>query len=483
MSIAFNQLQATLVPGVRVEIDPSRSVRGLPGQPFKILVIGQRLAVGTVAAATLKLVTRDDQAPQYWGAHSQITRLIAALREVNRETEVWGVALDDDGAAVAAAGTITLSGTPSGGVLGLYIAGVRLQISITSDLVASAAALAAAINAHASLPVQAAVNPGQQEQVIVTALNGGEAGNDIDMRDSYNPGEIRPDGLTVTYVAMASGAGDPDISTAITVLPGETYNLIVLPWTGTANLAALEAELEARWDGNTMTDGVAIAAKAGSVAALTTFAGTSLDSAYQVVLGINKSPTPPAELAARAAGLVASSAQSDPARGFTGMELTGALAPAAEDRFTRQERDLLLTAGIATMVTSASGEVALERMVTNYVIDAGLRDLTTMLTLSYVRWSWVERISRKFLTQRFKLKDDDGIPVAGGQRVLTPLRLKDEGIAWFKDLADAALVENLAQFKADSIFQRQGPNALQTLLAVDIINPLYNVDALLQHRL
>ncbi len=479
----FNELAATLIPGVRMEIDPSRAIRGLPARPFRVLVFGQRLAAGSIAEAVIKPVTRSDQAETYWGAHSQIRRLIDRVRATNSQVELWGMALDDDGAAAAATGTITLSGgSAEAGVLYLYIAGERMQIGTTSSLDDSATAIAAAINAHPTLPVSAAVNPGQSDQVIVTALNGGLYGNDIDIRTNYNSGETTPAGLTATIVGMSGGAANPDVTTLTTALSDETYDLILMPWTDTANLAALELELEGRWDGNWMTDGLAISVVDTSYALHIT-AAAGYDSQYQVVVGTNNSPTPASELAGLIVGAVSASAAIDPARGFTGMELSGALAPTVADRFTNLERKLLLQNGIATMRITQSGEVQIERLVTNWVTDASQRDLTTQLTLSFIRWSWVERMSRLFLDERFKVSGDEDAQYEAGQRVLTEKGLKLESISWFADLQRKALVEDPALFEAESTFERFDPNTFHTILAVDIVNPLYGIDSSAQFRL
>lgn len=53
MSISFNTIPSNIRTfGQYIEVDNSRAVRGLPGQPHVALIIGQRLSTGTVAAAT-----------------------------------------------------------------------------------------------------------------------------------------------------------------------------------------------------------------------------------------------------------------------------------------------------------------------------------------------------------------------------------------------------------------------------------------------
>jgi phage tail sheath gpL-like len=60
----------------------------------------------------------------------------------------------------------------------------------------------------------------------------------------------------------------------------------------------------------------------------------------------------------------------DPARPFQTLALPGVLPPAQADRFTRQERDLLLRDGISTFTVDQGGNVLIERVVTTYQTNA-----------------------------------------------------------------------------------------------------------------
>ena len=58
MAISFNEIPTTIrVPFVYVEFDNSRAVQGPALMPYRNLVIGQRLATGTVPALTPTRVT------------------------------------------------------------------------------------------------------------------------------------------------------------------------------------------------------------------------------------------------------------------------------------------------------------------------------------------------------------------------------------------------------------------------------------------
>lgn len=148
------------VPGAYIEIDHTKAVRGLPVMSHKMLVLGQRLAAGTVAAGVLTRVSRKEDGVNYFGRGSMLAQQIAAVMAVNPYTECWALALDDLGAGVIATKTLTLTGSPTeSGTLYLYIGGRRLQVGViaAATVTTIATAIAAAINPPI-LPVVSSTN-------------------------------------------------------------------------------------------------------------------------------------------------------------------------------------------------------------------------------------------------------------------------------------------------------------------------------------
>ncbi|MCZ7009896.1 phage tail sheath subtilisin-like domain-containing protein, partial [Salmonella enterica] len=86
------------------------------------------------------------------------------------------------------------------------------------------------------------------------------------------------------------------------------------------------------------------------------------------LVGTGKSPTPPWIWAAVVAGVDAK--EPDPARPRQTLPLPGCLAPAEADRFTREERDILLHEGVSTYVVDAGGLARIERLITTYQTNA-----------------------------------------------------------------------------------------------------------------
>lgn len=459
MSISLN-VPTTRVPGVYAAFDSSKALQGLPGMPHKILLLGQRLAAGTVAEAVPTLITRVDAARAAFGAKSMLARMAAALKAVNSVTEVWAIALDDNPAGAAAAGSITVDTVATAnGTLYLYIGGQRLTVGIASTMttIQIAAAIVAAITAETSLPVTAAVNGVDDTKVDLTAAHKGLSGNDIDVRFNFYEGEVFPAGLTATIVAMAAGAANPDIDDAFAAVGDDWYDTIVCPWTDGATITALDAFVEAQMAPLVQKSAMAYVAYSASHSTLVT-TGDGLNKRTISAIGAYKSATPPWEWAAAYAGQIALWGGEDPARPFLGLDLTGVLAPAREYRFSAEERDLLLHHGIATWTVEAGGDVQIERAITSFRLnDLGYADtsylnVNTLLTLFYLRWSLAAIITQKYLIQRFKWDRTDG-PVPPGQKILNPSTLRDELIAIARQWQQAGLIVDLDQFIADVLVE------------------------------
>lgn len=473
--VSFDSIPSDIrVPLTYVEFNNNRAVKGTPGINYKLLMLGQRLSSGSVAANTPTLITSAAQAEEAFGRGSMLASMFAALKAANRYTESWAIALNDDAGGVAATGTLTFSGTVTrAGTVVLYIAGKRITIAVAvaETNTTTATNVAAAINADTSLPVTATSALGV---VTLTARHKGECGNTLDLRVNYYTGEALPSGLACAIVAMNGGTTNPDISSAIAAMGQEWWNAIVMPYTDSANLADLEAELTLRWGPTRMTDGIAYAAYRGTQSATATF-GATRNHQSVTYMGTGIAPQPPYIWAAVYAGVAAASLTIDPARPLQTLQLPGILPPAIADRWTIDEHDVLLKKGVATFMIDAGGNVLIERAVTSYqknsfgVADPSYLDINTPATLSYIRYATRARITQKF--PRFKLAND-GTRFGAGQAIVTPNIIRAELIALFREMESAGLVENFDQYKADLIVERDAndPNRVNVLSSPDLVN-------------
>jgi phage tail sheath gpL-like len=477
---SFSFIPETLrVPGAYAEISNERALRGLlPAFNQRILVMGQRLATGTVAANIPTTTLTDEQAAEYFGRGSMLHRMFQSIVKNNGITETIAIALDDNGAGAAAVGSIDFTGSvaTSAGTLNIYIGGRRAQVGIAVGDAATAIVLAAvaAINVVIDMPVTAAVNGVDDKIVDLTADHKGENGNDIDVRINYYTGEITPAGLTVASINPVGGSGNPEISSIIAAVGGEHYDYFIMPWTDGANITALEAELASRFQPLVEMEGHAFLAKAGTQAELTTW-GNARNSPHLSVMGMDSSPTPPEEIAAAFGAVSAFHLNIDPARPLQTLPLNGVLAPGVSDRFTLQESNILLFDGISVSKTDFGGLVRIQRAITTYqknaqgADDPSYLDVTTLATMAYLRRSWRARMLQVF--PRHKLADD-GTRFGAGQAIVTPRIAKGETIALARQWEEAGLVEGIDQFKNDIIVDRSlsDVSRLNFLIPPNIVN-------------
>ena len=486
--ISFNFIPGDVrVPGTYVEYDASKALSGLPVVQQRILLIGQMLNTGTAAPLTPVRITSKDEAIAAFGRGSLAAIAFAALKAVNDRTESWGIGLSDAAGATKASGTITVAGPATrAGTIALYVDGQRLTIGVADAASADtmATAIAASINAYADLPITAAA---AAAVVTLTARNGGTAGNDIDVRHSFQTGEALPSGTGLTITPMAGGATDPTLDAVWAAVGDQPFQTIILPTDTAAVLSAAETEMASRAGPLRMIEGVAYAASRATLGQALA-SGALRNSQYSSILPVKGSPAHPVRWVAAYAGVIAYHAAIDPARPFQTLALAGLLAPAIGDRFTAAEREQLLRTGMSTFTTGADGTVAIERAITTYQVnaqdlpDVAWLDVNTPLTLAFIRDAVRQRIATRF--PRHKLADD-GVNYAAGQAIVTPSAIRGELVALFMDLADAGIVENLAQFKQDLIVERDKAdrNRVNALIPPDIVNQFRVFAARVEFRL
>ncbi len=491
MAIAFAQIPIDWRdPGVFMEIDPRFADVGIGVFPLQAQIIAQKTAAGTGAVEVPHLLTDEQQAETLAGVGSMGSRMAAKWLGTNRVTKTYLILVDDLVAGIQATGSMQFSGTVSAATLNVYLGGDRIPVAIADgDTLANVAtAVVSAVTLTHGAVVTAAVNGGLPEQVVFTSRHKGEVGNTIDIRTSHLESEADPAGLGIAIVAMNGGTGNNTAALANVFAAGTgvQYDIINHPYVDAASLTAIEDEMADRADALNAIPGVAITGMVGSQGVLAAL-GDSRNSEFSEIVGFEVFPGVPCERAAAIAGLVARFGAADPARPFQTLDIPG-FAPTKVDQFTATQRNLLLFDGISTVTVGAGDQVKVGRLITTYQETAGgapstaFLDLNTLLTLSFVRKSFVARFSARF--PRSKLADDGGGTPAGGSALVTPSVAKAEAVAWYQELVTAELVQNLDGFKENSIFQVSGadPTRLETVLAVYLVNPLRVVAALNQFR-
>ncbi|EGA9622704.1 phage tail sheath subtilisin-like domain-containing protein [Salmonella enterica] len=484
----FNEIQSdNRISLAQIEFDNSMAVVGTPAQHQTVLMFGQAnlkdgKADGTGQLDTPVRITRDAQAVSLFGRGSMLAWMVKEFIAINPDTELYVIA-QGAGTGNADAGSLTLSGTATGdGVLSVYVGGRRYQVAVAGGQKGKALAdrLAALINADRDAPftavsaAPAGADVGADASVVsLTARFISEcAAHDI--RLNYYDGETTPDGLTVVITSPAAKAANPDITRSVANMGERQYNYVVMPYKDQANLNVLSAELLKRWGPVKMSDGAVWMAHTGTQGEITAF-GESRNDFLFTCSAVPKAPEPDYIWAASVCATCAPSLSTDPARPLQTLAVSSRLAPQSADRLTREERNLLLHGGIATVTVAAGDVVQIERQVTMYRVnkygdvDPSYLDIETIYTLSYLRYSL-----RTFVTQRFprhKLADDD-TPVAPGQPIVTPKIMSLQLIALGEEWVDQGLVENLDTFRKNLLVERNtsNRNRLDVLCTPDLVN-------------
>lgn len=482
MAISFNFIPNLLrTPGAFVEFDASRAVTGLAALPNRVLLIGSRVPAGSAAALELKQILGEDDGLTYWG-NSQLARMSKRFKQASKFTEVWGIGANDDGGAVAATKTITVTGTAtSAGTLHFLIHGERVNVAVANgDAFGTIAAnIDAAIDA-VKAEKQILFTPGTAAGVVTLTCDHAAAfGSDLDVRLNYYDREELdlPSGITIAIADGVAGTTNPDVATVIAVINGtDWFTKWVTGWNDAANMLALESELDSRWGPLVQQDGMIYAGAVGTYSDLATL-GNGRNSKFSSIMNgggvVNSSPTPDFEWAAVTAAV--DSNEPDPARPRQTLKLPNVLPPAREDLFDQSERNLLLQNGISTYTADSGGNVYIERLITTYQTNANANPDTTFLnvntmhTLFALRYTLRLRITSKY--PRHKLADD-GANYGPGQAIVTPRVIRAEVLAIFGEWELNGWVEDFTQFAEELIIERNATDKdrLDARLGPNLVN-------------
>jgi phage tail sheath gpL-like len=480
MAITFNEIPAILMtPGVYSEIDTSNAVQGVQLQPHEILIIGQKLAAGTMTADTPYACATAYEASLLAGEGSELHLMVRAFKAQNSLTPVTVIGVADNGAGIQAVQSITWTGPATETrELVFYIGGVRIPVSVTSgDAAATIETNAlAAISLVRDLPVVASANAGTG--IDITHRHKGTVGNATVVGHSQMPGERPPAGVVVTVTELAPGSTDPTFTAAITAMQDVQYHTVVAGLASATLLGALVTEMESRGGAMRAIEGVIFACENDTRANLTTL-GNSFNSESLCLVGVEVSALMPSnyEIAAAIAGIDSAMVQVNPAKNNAGRALVGMRGPKKGSRFTRAERDILLSDGVATLETGADGGLRICRCVTTYqsnalaIPDTALQELQTVRLLSAIRYSTRARIGLRF--EGFSIASN-GTPIPPGATIATPNTIRGELVSLFLDWQNLGWVEGLDQFKSELVVERNlsDPNRVDVVLPPDLINSL-----------
>ncbi|MBX9268750.1 phage tail sheath subtilisin-like domain-containing protein [Chromobacterium violaceum] len=458
-NISFDQIPASIrKPGKYFEFNTKLAVRTLPGNLQRVLILGQKLTSGSQAERVPADLFSDEQAAQLFGQGSQLHLMARAAIKANPYLQLTAIAVNDP-AGAAATGTTTLAGTATGsGVLTLWLGASRVDVAVNSGDTAAAVAtaLAAAVNAQPSIPVNSAAAAGV---VTHTGYHKGTIGNDIRLQASCSA-----PGLTASAAGMGGGTLEPDYAAALAAVAGAGHHILVAPLASQAQLAMLRSHLEFVSGPMEQRGAIGVFGWPASLATGTTLAG-QINSGRITGAWHRGSLRLPCEIAAAYAAVLAS--EEDPARPLNTLELAGLDVTAIDQRPTRTEQENALYNGLTPLEIGPGDRVQIVRAISTYtrdpqgVNDVSLLDVTTIRTLDYVRRACRERIALRF--PREKLSER------------TPPKVRSELLDVLFKLEELEIVEAVEDNKDALIVERdlQDVNRLDAKIPVDVVNGLH----------
>jgi len=463
-TITFDSIPSSIrKPGKYIEFNTKLAVRTLPDNGQRCLLIGQRLASGTVAANVATQVFSDAEAEAYFGAGSMLHRMVRASIKAYAYMDITCVALDDATAGIAAVGKLDLTGPASGsGVVTLRVGTDFVQVAVTSGDTAAevAAALAEQAAQQTDLPVTLAAPEGQAGALTITAKHKGAQGNSIRLAASSTAA-----GIAGTVTAMANGQIDPDITNLLALVADAGHTLLITPYNDQVSLVTLRTHLDYVSGPMEQRGACGVYALVGTLAQATTLAG-AVNSGRLTGAAIRGVYRLPWEISAGYGAVIAS--EEDPAYPLDGLVITGLDVPAIGDRWIRTEQEVLLKNGVTPLEAAADGtSVTIVRAISTYtkdtqgVQDVSLLDLTTIRTLDYVRKAvrtrWALRFPRSKLSAR------------------TPPAVRSETLDVLLKIEELEIIENVLANKDKLIvqFDGQDPNRLNVRIPVDVVNGLH----------
>jgi len=444
MTMQFNEIPKSIRRSGRYfEFNTKLAQRGLPENRQSLLLIGQMTSSGNATKETVYPIFDESEGWTYFGRGSILALMISAALKANRYVDLYACGMEDEGAGVAATGTITFANDSTGtATLTLRVGNQKVEILVENDdtptEIAAALVAAMATTKLPDLPVTAAVNGGDDTQVDLTAKNKGTQGNDIRLKAGWS----RDISTTATIVDMASGATDPDPENALDAAKPMQYDFTVLGLNDETNLGDLKTHLDFMQNALEQREGMGMFATRGTLVAATTLAA-SINSGWMDGPWCEGSPSMPYEIAA-AYGSV-NAGEEDPAMPRNTLPLVGIGVPDMEDRPTETEIESALWNGITPLEVGPGEIVQIRRSVTTYTENAAgeeddaLLDTTSPLILFYSRKAYRQRIAARFGRSKVVEK--------------TPDKVRSEILDVAKRLEKAEILKKIDKYKDQFIFE------------------------------
>lgn len=460
-NISFDAIPAsTRKPGKYFEFNTRLAVRTLPGNPQRVLLLGQRLAAGSQPALQPVDVFSDEQAGQLFGRGSQLHLMVRAAITANPYVQLTAVAMDDPETGLAAVGKLRLTGHAyNGGSLTLWLAGQRIEVPLPPSLsIQQVGRELKSVLEKLSLPVKIATIGNDVEFM---SLHKGLVGNAIKLRCVSNIPTLKVE----CDSNLSGGSGIADIAAALATVAASGHQIIVCPQADSYGMMlhvrnhveSVSGPLEQRGTIGVVgwTDSLAHGIDCSK----------QLNSGRMSMVWHRGSYQLPCELGAAYAAVLAS--EEDPARPLNTLEIKGLDVPSLADQTLRTEQENALYNGLTPLEVGPGNRMQIVRAVTTYtrdpqgVEDPSLLDITTTRTLDYVRRACRERVSLRFPRDKLSAR--------------TPEKVRSEILDVLYKLEELEIIEAVDQNKDGVLVERdlQNVGMLCVKIPVDVVNGLH----------
>ncbi|MBB3608668.1 phage tail sheath subtilisin-like domain-containing protein [Rhizobium sp. BK602] len=451
----------------------------------RLIILAHGLAAGSLAEGAIAICNTKTDARNLAGAGSMLEAMFLVSRANAPSQEIWLGRVADTGTAEQR--TITVGAVPAAGGQGVVqIAGktVSLQINAGDTANAVAAALAAAINSYydsltgMSLPFTATV---ATNVVTITARHKGAYASGLDIYIPTLDTVNAFDGV-LTFATSVAGAGVPDLSDVLAAMNDDPFEMIVSAFGDTANLTLLDTFLNTvsgRWSyaqqlyghafypatdtsSNLVTK--ALAKDSWHLTMIPRFsAGGFAEPDYLWVAGF----------VARIAPWAGGGSNGDVSRNQSGLVVQNLSAPRDRNYWMDYAtRDALLKNSVSTWKIDRSGNVLIDKIITqqqttNGAPDTTFRDVQKIYQLTYAL--------KKFRADLAAEHSNKAIADSNPSNLASISTVADIKATLFHSYQQmAGVLENSETALANLVVTRDSDNAnrVNVSLPLDFVNPL-----------
>lgn len=454
----------------------------------RVLLIGHGLAAAALAAGSIAACSSAMDARILAGAGSMLEGMFLTARRNAPAQEIWLANVADTGTAEVR--TITCAAPPATGGQGiLSIAGRTFSIEIAAGATAAnvASALVVAINGFydrltkQSLPYTAAIDGGDPAVVEVTARHKGVYAAAHDFHIPVSDGNNAFTGR-LTFATATAGAGLPDLAPVLAAMGDDPFETMISAFGDADNLtkvAGFLSNTSGRWSYAQQLYGHFFYTRTGTTSDLTT-AGLARDDWHMTLIprfaaGGNAEPDYEflAGVVARVAPWLGGGSNGDVSRNQTGLIVEGITAP--RDRTYWPEyatRDAFLKNGVSTWKVSRTGEVMIDKLITqqqttNGAPDTTFRDVQRPYQLMYALKKFRADLAAEHSNKALSADNPDNLDA-----ITTVKEIKATLVHSYLEMSGVLENANAVIDALTVVRDLANPNRVNIHLPLDFVNPL-----------